>query len=285
MAALSVVFSGLLGANVALAKDKPCLNYYTVGESDCRPSASTPVARPPERSANPVNAPLAPSEVDKYLADYGKPPREFVEFYLNPTPENATKWVVAYQQILQKGNDMSRAWNEADQLYKAQQSPVAPVQQAPQSIAPAPEPEPLPPQVSGSASQGVPPSFGGIADRLNQVRNADPQAGSQATSLTYYFSQTCPYCARTTPDLATISNEMPGKLAFTCVDVTPVGPSNRPDSTYITSKLPCNWRLPEAGEIDREGVRQTPTLVIQKPGSIPVRLSGYVPLVQLRSYF
>ena len=283
--ALVAIF--LVGAtgNTAVAADKACINYYTVGESNCRPTASTPVERPAERPQALSTAAKPQSDVDKYLADYGKPPREFVEFYLNPTPENATKWVSAYQQLLQKGQTMSKAWDDADQLYKAQQQTVVPVLQVPQSLVPESEPEAAPQPVSKPAVQVPAPSFGGIAERMNMVKNTPAGMVQPLTSLVYYFSQTCPYCARTTPELTVISSEFLGKLAFTCVDVTPVGASSRPDESYITSKLPCNWRLPESGEVEREGVRQTPTLVIQKPGSSPVRLSGYVPLTQLRSYF
>ena len=88
-----------------------------------------------------------------------------------------------------------------------------------------------------------------------------------------------------TPDLAILSKEKEGKLAFTCVDVTPVGPTIRPNEAYITSKLPCKWRLPDEGEVVRENVAQTPTMIIQRQGEAAVRLSGYVPLAQLRNYF
>jgi thiol-disulfide isomerase/thioredoxin len=117
------------------------------------------------------------------------------------------------------------------------------------------------------------------------VKSTSGGVAQQTVNLTYYFSQTCPYCARTTPDLAIISNENASKLAFTCVDVTPLGATNGPNESYITSKLPCKWRLPEEGEVEKEGIRQTPTLIIQKTGQSPMRLSGYVPLTQLRTYF
>ena len=279
------LFLSCLTTNMAVAKDKPCLNYYTVGESNCRPSASTPVAGASERSAPMPTRQNEQTAVDKYLSEYGKPPREFVEFYLNPTPENATKWVAAYQQILQKGQDMSKAWSEADQLYKAGLQSPEPVSQAPASFAPEPMLQTMPQAPAQPLSQAAPASFGGIADRIDHVKNAPSGIAPNQTSLTYYYSQTGPYCVRMTPDLAILSREMSSKLAFTCVDVTPVGPDIRPNQSYITSKLPCEWRLPEQGEVDREGVRQTPTLVIQKPGAAKVRLSGYVPLTQLRTYF
>lgn len=270
---------------VALAADPTCVNYYTIGESDCRPAASTPISKqlatPPQ-----LLSPKQPqSEVDKYLENYGKPPREFVEFYLNPTPENAAKWVQTYQGMLKKGQDISDAWGHAEELYNAtpgvKPATLAPIQavpaqvEAPAAVAPSDNaPAPTPPTSIGAfAASSEGSSLGASGVRQSQV------------SLTYYFSQTCPYCARMTPDLSILSKELSGKLVFTCVDVTPLGPTSGPNESFITTKLPCKWRLPDEGEVAQQNVAQTPTLIIQKEGGAPLRLSGYVPLAQLRTYF
>ena len=281
----TVAMMGMMALSTAWGADPSCLSYYTVGDSKCQPVASTPVkASAPKAATTPQLVP-PPTEVDKFLDNYGKPPREFVEFYLNPTAENAQKWVTTYQGIIQKGQDISKAWNQADQLYKGAGSQAAQPQPALGAQA-APQEAPATPSIA--AVQPVAPavqSFGAFGNVVVSTPGASGGVRLSPVSLTYYFSQTCPYCARMTPDLAVISKEQSSKLAFTCVDVTPVGATSRPYEAFITSKLPCKWRLPEEGEVEREGVRQTPTLVIQKEGQSPVRLSGYVPLTQLRQYF
>ncbi len=293
-ALLAGVSAGLVALNAAAAPDPTCVSYLTVGDSNCKPQPLEVQRQPaPAASIESMAAPQPKSEVDKYLDNYGKPPREFVEFYLNPTAENASKWVQTYQQMLQKGQDISKAWNDAEQLYgtgaaaASQAAPARLVEPAvTQQPAPRAAPQVVPAQVAPVSSQGVGVDrFGAFANRAPALQDTTNGIRSKGVSLTYFFSQTCPYCARMTPELAVLVQQIPNKLAFTCVDVTPVGATSRPDASYITSKLPCQWRLPNQGEVEKEQVSQTPTLVIQKEGEAPVRLSGYVPLAQLRGYF
>lgn len=285
LGALSLGLVGVTSVFAAPAKEKPCIDYYSVGASNCQPIDSTPLNVAPLTSGAPQSSVQPQSEVDRYLADYGKPPREFVEFYLNPTSENASKWVTTYQQMIQKGQDLSKAWSQADQLYAARNAAV------PSGLPASPTPEVISAAaVQADQSMQMPSvlpsqSFGAFAGSSGNGAVAASGVREKGYSLTYYFSQTCPYCARMTPDLAILSKEMGNKLALTCVDVTPVGPQSRPDEAYITSKLPCKWRLPDEGEVERQQVRQTPTLWVQKEGSASVRLSGYVPISQLRRYF
>ncbi|RYG62141.1 MAG: thioredoxin [Alphaproteobacteria bacterium] len=295
------VCSGLFAANAAAAPDPTCVSYLTVGDSNCKPPAQPEPQRPAQRPDIESMAGMPPkTEVDKYLDSYGKPPREFVEFYLNPTAENATKWVQTYQQMLQKGQDLSRAWSDAEELYKTGQPGAAPLPASaparlmePAAMAPAPSPNmpagmpsQLPAQVAPMPSMGAAPGrFGAFANTAPSAQPTTNGIRAKGVNLTYFFSQTCPYCTRMTPELAVLSKEIANKLTFTCVDVTPVGATSRPDAGYITSKLPCQWRLPNQGEIEMEQVSQTPTLIIQREGEAPVRLSGYVPLAQLRGYF
>lgn len=286
--------AGCIVLNAAAAPDPTCVSYLTVGDSDCKPQPlQVPQQPAPRGSVESMAAPETKSEVDKYLDNYGKPPREFVEFYLNPTAENASKWVQTYQQLLQKGQNLSSAWNDAEQLYQAGQAPSSqafPARLVEPSMVPAQVapnvPVAVPSPVAPMSSQGVGADrFGAFANAVQVGQPTTDGIRSKGVSLTYFFSQTCPYCTRMTPELAVMVKQIPNKLAFTCVDVTPVGATSRPDAGYITSKLPCEWRLPNQGEIEMEQVSQTPTLVIQKEGQRPVRLSGYVPLAQLRGYF
>ena len=292
-ALLSLGFGGIFFLNTALAADPVCIDYFTVGNSKCQPVASTPIApvmggQPPQLLA-PKSPEVPKSDVDQYLDNYGKPPREFVEFYLNPTADNAKKWVNTYQQMLQKGQDLSKAWSDADQQYSASANKAASVLASP---AAPPEPAPLQPttvplgsSASSGVSQQINNSIGAFSGGTSALSSASGVGVETPIKLTYYFSQVCPYCARTTPDLSILSKEISSKLTFTCVDVTPETAQSAPNATYITAQLPCAWRLPEPGELDNESVRQTPTLVIQKGSSNKVRLSGYVPLAQLRQYF
>lgn len=287
--ALTVALITLSTPFAALAADPTCVNYYTIGESDCRPAASTPVATPQSESPPRLLTPQqTETEVDKYLANYGKPPREFVEFYLNPTQENATKWVKAYQDLLQKGRTLSEAWTQADAQLKA----TDPLYQSPVSQAPA-----AAPSLSAPLNQAAPASNLALPVSPSQARfgafagdSTAPTSGAvgvrpKQVKMTYYFSKTCPYCAKMTPELSILSRDMAGKLELTCVDVTPLGPTMRPEPANISAQLNCKWRLPEDGEVERESVRQTPTLVINKEGESPLRFSGYVPLAQLRTHF
>src|SRR4051812_972560 len=113
---LLVGLSLLLLPLVAHAQDTyngkyaPCVDYFTVGNSNCSPVASTPIIVQMPASANAtVAAASAPPKdaVTQYLDNYGKPPREFVEFYLNPTAENAMKWVATYNQMVQRSQSLS----------------------------------------------------------------------------------------------------------------------------------------------------------------------------------
>lgn len=282
------------------AKYTPCIDYYTVGESSCRPAASTPVYRPGQvQQPTLLSPPAAPqsftdpeqAKVDKYLENYGKPPREFVEFYLNPTPENAVKWVAAYQQLVQRGKALSEAWNQADELY--QQGRVALPAADENSLPPVTDFGPLLQkapaanlQSSQIETQDAPrPQKTVATESIGAFSPESPViSASKGVDVTYYFSATCPYCAQLTPQLADIYEKMPSKFAFTCVDVTPLGATTKPQKANIEGKLPCQWRLPRPQEIENMGIRQTPTLVIRRPGNPDVRLSGYVPPVQLLPY-
>lgn len=289
----------------ALAQGKydVCVNYYSRGDVSCATAPSATQLMPTQQTdvAPRLLDPPAPAqthmdaEVDKYLENYGKPPREFVEFYLNPTQENAMKWVATYQQMLKRGQALSQSWNQADELYRqsgadistsiSQLPPVPgvalpatfPVIAAPNGVPQvsgpvnSPPATPLPPSIGAFANTSVGPSseIGGIPTPVN---------------LNYYFSATCPYCEKMTPQLNEIQKQMQSELKLTCIDVTPFGKTVRADPANIASKLSCQWRMPEEGEVEKMGVQQTPTLFIQRGDAAPVRLSGYVPLEQLRAY-
>jgi len=266
------------------AQEIQCIDYYTVGQNTCATPQPSPQA---DASAPRLLAPQATGtdedKVDEFLENYGKPPREFVAFYLNPTAENAQKWVAAYQQIMQKTQNLSQLWSSAEQLYQQDTSqPVVRRQDEPlaqpQQVVPV---QPVAPVVRASSNL----NFGGLGAGVSAGPGGVRAPVSAPLTVTYYYSQACPFCARMTPELNVITANYSGKLAFTCVDVTPVTATQRPDPAYLSGKLPCQWRLPQPGELEEQGVKQTPTLLVQREGASAVRLSGYMSQAQLQPFF
>ncbi len=270
------------------AQEKECIDFYAVGESKCDPA---PKAQPEASGAPQLIVPAAEKteqqKVDEYLENYGKPPREFVEFYMNPTPENAKKWVKAYQGALQKSQSLSQMWEDAERLYG--QQGAAPALRRPTVTVPATTSQPGASTSSQPALPSAQLSQQGNFGAFNGVAPVVPANGvlpqDRGLKLTYYFSQTCPFCARMTPELSILTSKYSGKLEFTCVDVTPFSGAAAPNPAYLRDKLACQWRLPEGDELQREGVTQTPTLLVQPGGKPQVKLSGYMSQEQLQPYF
>ncbi|MBI1308548.1 MAG: thioredoxin fold domain-containing protein [Proteobacteria bacterium] len=275
-------------------KYTPCVDYYTVGQSPCQPLASTPLpqAQPRQQAAAPVAqpAPTPADPVKDYLDNYGKPPKEFVEFYLNPTQENALKWVAAYNKMVARSQALSQSWTQADTLYQQLEAKgIDPSALLTSSSLPPVQPFPglpQPPAQSSGVRQPSAPALASPAPDQHLGAYAAAPAGTLGgpVHLTYYFSATCPYCAKTTPVISNLYNEMSGKLTLTCVDVTPLSNGSKPTPENIIGKLPCNWRTPSEEELADQNIQQTPTMLISRGNQAPVRLSGYVPQDQLRSY-
>lgn len=273
---------------VSHASDKECIDFYTVGDSKCETSEASPnTSSSSPELVRPAAAKSEEQKIDEYLENYGKPPREFVQFYMNPTPENAKKWVEAYKGVLQKSQNLSRMWEDAERLYG--QQGATPALRRPATVTPVVVPAAVPPASSGATLPRAQASQLGNFGGLNAVpvggRTEGVMPQDRGLKLTYYFSQTCPFCARMTPELSVLTNNYSGKLEFTCVDVTPFSGATAPNPAYLRDKLACHWRLPEGDELQREGVTQTPTLLIQPGGKAQVKLSGYMSQEQLKPYF
>jgi hypothetical protein len=250
-------------------KYKPCVDYYTLGVSNCRDEKAAPKRQPaPLQLPLAQQAPKQPDEVQQYLDNYGKPPREFVEFYLNPTSENAARWVSKFNEINKKTKQVSQAWNEAESRKINEKQMVA-------SKIVATKPVVVPKAPIAAAQQNTSTNtmrFGAFAE--------SPQF---RTKLTYYFSASCPFCARLHPLLSDITNKNREKLVFTCVDITPLSPAKSPNPANRQG-LPCDWRVANATEIEDNQIRQTPTMIITRPNQPPIRVSGLVDAIQLKSY-
>lgn len=232
---------------------RPCVDYYSVGPSKCAPKEVPAVI--PAAVADVVVPNTDP--VRQFMDDHDKPPVEFAEFYLNPTPENARKWVQAFSERQQRSQAVNEAWRVAeDELRAAGQLParVTPTAQTSAPQAPRPTAQRL----------------GGLTDSpVSRTAESRPQ-------LVYYFSATCPFCKQLEPDLLAFSQAQAGKFAFTCVDLTPLSPTHAPKPEN-KGGLPCNWRPASQGEVEAMAVRATPTLFATPGGSkTSERLSGVV---------
>ena len=276
----------LASSGFAEAAPKECINYYTVGESSCEATPQPAVAPSAPELLAPQAEVSEEVKVDEFLANYGKPPREFVQFYMNPTADNARKWVEAYQQIMQKSQNISQMWADAERLYQQPEAKVPPRRVAPAlgaaaAVQPVAATSPSLPVTQASPMA----NFGALTGVQSLPKAGGILPQESPLKVTYYFSQVCPFCARMTPELSVITKNYAGKLEFTCVDVTPFSGAVAPNPAYLRDKLACQWRLPQADELQREGVAQTPTLLIQPFGKPQVKLSGYMSPAQLQPYF
>lgn len=328
----------------ATGRDDPCINYWTVGMSGCQTPAvkkKTPLSQtvvmpqelPPPVLEEPPVIPIeedvaeeeeAPQEktldqkIDDFLENHGKPPREFVAFHLEPTLENALKWVYAYNQLQQRNIELTRAWTQAEQIYERAQGEgqdmtvlaAAPLMEVPDFGIPVPNlqlpgpsvppqlvPYPGPQQAAGTTGGFGVQQVAGLnittpqataltagqrnLGRRQQITDGRIGGSLDTIKVDYYFSAECPYCAKFEPEFQQIVQEMGPRLDVTCVDVTPSGAA----AENIFGKVDCAWRPAYPGELQRVGVRTTPSLIINRGPDRPLeRVSGYVEGAKLKTY-
>ncbi|MFZ2619948.1 MAG: thioredoxin family protein [Alphaproteobacteria bacterium] len=350
---LLVLLSGTAGLAYAADKYTPCLDYFTVGPSGCgpvKPKKQSPTTAPeaslppPVLEEAPTPAPsLAPApktldqKVDEFLENHGKPPREFVEFNLEPTLQNALKWVHAYNKMMDRNMQLTRAWTQAEKIYDQANSQGQDLTQTVESKyalpdvpdygVPVPEfnflqdkmkdalantPRALPggiapmgiqqaqpaiPQPTaaslgnisgldlGKAMQGILPADQNPAAALTAARAPRPDgrigANVGAIHIDYYFSAECEYCKKFEPEFKQLMTELGDKVEVTCVDATPSGQS----IANINGKLDCAWRAVTPGEIQKMGIKATPSLMVSRGPGMPLeRVSGYVEPEKLKNY-
>ncbi len=233
---------------------KTCVDYFALGGSRCQGRGTATVVTPtlpPVIAADPQQDP-----VQEFLDNHGKPPREFAEFYVNPTPQNALRWVSAFQAQKARADALAVAWREAEQA-------MAPAATAPTG-------RPSQSKVVQEPQMKMPPA----ATPTSSLRfGAYAPATTRKPELLYYFSASCPFCARLKPDLQALTQTLSDKLVFTCVDVTPLSQRQSPVPANRDG-LPCDWRTPNPGELERLEIRQTPTLLVSRGAVPPERLSG-----------
>lgn len=139
---IAVVISG---NSYARGKDQKCLSYWSVGAAACKkveePKEETPPPPPPVVIQQPqqpspvvelkVEKPLSEKEkldiqvekeVDDFLENHGKPPREFARFMINPTLENALVWAQKYNDMLKRTEETTVAWMKATHILEEKEA-------------------------------------------------------------------------------------------------------------------------------------------------------------------
>lgn len=127
------IFSVLLLLSTS-AQAEVCLDYWKIGpngsckkptydkQPEAKPKDEMPQYRPEPRQERKPSAPQPQGlsldkKIDEYIEDYEKPPREYVAFHLEPTLENAMRWVKKYRETLSRGSQLAEAWTQAEYLY------------------------------------------------------------------------------------------------------------------------------------------------------------------------
>ncbi len=323
----SVLFLFAVLCHVAWAeKYDTCLDYWTVGMSGCKPetvSKTTVVSKilpPPVMIQQETEPPqvIIPktskldTRIDKFMKSHGKPPREFVAFHLEPTLENALKWVRKYNDMLKRNVEITRAWMQAEAIYdkaEVQGQDVSGLVTEPST----PVPDfgiamPKMPAIPGipsfdeanlgkfdingtiiagldiqKATEGLTSNNVGTKPFGSTTPLNDGHIGgvSDVMHIDYYFSVECPYCLRFELPFQEIIEELGNRVSVTCVDITPSG--QRPEN--IRGKVNCDWRAAYLGELSEMGVKATPSLIISRGEGQPMeRVSGYVEPTKLKSY-
>lgn len=310
-------------------EDRPCLDYWAVGNTKgCQkapptkkpqspsPTQPSPTVPPPQPAAETPSSSVLDKKINDFIANHGKPPREFVEFYLDPTPENAMKWVAKYNELLQRSNDIAVAWTQAEKLYEdavkagTPESVLNPTAFPPVPdfgvplpginmpaftqllsatvpVVPAAMPGlPAPAVRSGVGANILPPDVAVTGNGLLKPEVDLKAVKGKPLEVSYYFSSICPYCKKFEPGFGEVVREFGHNVRLTCVDVTPeIGGATR-DPQNLEGALPCTWRAVTEEEIARLNIKQTPSLIINKGDDKALEMvSGYVEPGKLRTYF
>lgn len=328
------------------ADNQTCLSYTKVGDSSC----DQPVSKTTVDEGGMLPAPLAPLEevvdpnpvppkeqkqpvvpektkeeslderIDEYMESYGKPPREFVAFNLEPTLENALKWAKKYRELMERNRKLTAAWGQAQTILnemedKGMEVPgYEPMSDIPDYGVGVPNgfqgfAGDLPSQqtdyagiaANSTARQGAPTIGFAEGDGNAISANSDegvvnkgssaliggesvtpaPKVESGLVDVSYYFSAECPYCKKFEEGFKGLVQKMKGEVKVTCVDMTPSGRTK----ANIHGKIDCSWRAAIPGEATALGVTSTPTLIIdRKMGHGLEKVEGLVDITKLEAF-
>jgi protein-disulfide isomerase len=325
---LTVCLTALLsvsGALLAEAQKNRCLSHWHVGMSGCDGKKKddgvdvvatvpdTPSQTKPQQQPQAQQPPSLDERIDEFLDNHGKPPREFVAFHLEPTLENAVKWIHKYNETITRSRQLAAMWTQAQQIYDDSMKtgrPLPGMEALPGQSLPPPQDlgVPLPanlqallnPNANRQPADANSPLRGGAANPFislpGQTTGAAGGLGVSTGSLTpptsiggpepirisYYFSAQCPFCKKFEPGLQNIVRQLGNRVQVTCVDMTPSGQ----DVQNIHGKVDCQWRPLMPGEMDAYKIESTPTLIVNRGGGRPMeRIAGYIDELTLKDYF
>jgi thiol-disulfide isomerase/thioredoxin len=319
------------------ADNQTCLSYLQVGASSCdqqvsgtivseggilpAPTVAEEDVMEVERSPEPQPKEITLDDrIDEYMDSYGKPPREFVAFNLEPTLENALKWAKKYKDLTERNQKLTAAWGQAQTILSEMEgkglevSGYEPMPEIPDygvgvSGGFAAFADNLPSQqndydgiaAKSNARQGA-PSIGfsendsslGITSRkdssaVNTGKNdlygesltPPPKEDKGVVEVSYYFSAECPYCARFEESFKGLVQELDHQIKVTCVDMTP----SKRTKANIHGKIDCSWRAAIPGEAKALGVMSTPTLIVdRKIGQGLEKVEGLVDMGKLKAF-
>lgn len=329
MAAVTLMVALFAAPQPAFAR---CLDYWAIGPSGCSgkepekkevkkkkkaaPEEEVAEEEPEEEVAEEEMTEEEKKEakleqdIEKFYNRHGKPPEEFVRFYMDPSPQNALAWVKKYNESIQRSRQLAAAWTQAQQIYNNfdEQGLELPPELLPEYVRESDEKLPpvqdlgleLPPglddvfgkkpeQQSVAPSEDTASAIGGLGGDRVQTLGEDrrigggpvEEAGEDLIKISYYFSAKCPYCKKFEPGLSKVMKDMKGKLEVTCVDMTPGGQT----AENVHEGINCQWRPLLPGEKNAMGVDATPTIIVDRGPEKPLeRLSGFVDERKLRDY-
>lgn len=278
----------LVPAFAAVPKAQSCLSYWQVGDSGCeggkqekeqeQEKAPEVEEEVPVQEPAPAPPPSLDQRVDEFLENYEKPPREFVEFNLEPTLENALKWVAKYNETLRRNSEITAAWRQAEKIYEEAAARGESLPELENALPKMPDFSEILTQYEAQKEGGDPfqpqapvfePSEGGIS-----VGSQVPVAGriggvAQQVRVLYFTSINCADCARMEKSLSTAVASTPLNITIECINTTP--------AAAVNVALSCQQRPPFAGEEAAYGIQKTPSLVVEKEDwAKPQRVTGYV---------
>lgn len=331
-------------AQVRRVQSTPCLDYKTVGMSGCSGNP-LPVAleeepepedipqlppqqvfmEPQQQATVTINAPRQKTldeRIDEFLENHGKPPREFVAFNLEPTLENAMKWVVKFNSMLERQKDITVAWMQArkiiEEAERTGQSDIIPVlddgmmdvpdfgvsigEDSERVLAALPDSTAdLMRNTFNMDGMGQMPNVGGgpTSPNANQpFRNVDMRAvstgsaplnslrnsvgGGEGPIRVSYYFSAD--CAYCQKFEPEFQQVINDMEGRLDVTCVDMTPSGQRQAN-INGKVDCSWRPLMQGEMDAYGIKSTPSLIISRNDGGPLeRVSGYVEAAQLRKH-
>ena len=310
-----------------------CLDYWAVGPSGCNGKQPAKEEKKAEKKKKPTEEVVEEEtgeeevaeeeemteeekkeaqlqqDIEKFYTRHGKPPEEFVRFYMDPSPQNALAWVKKYNESIQRSRQLAAAWTQAQQIYndfdeKGMQLPpellpeyarnpeheLPPVQDLGLELPPGLDDvfgkkeagqSAIPSDDTASAIGGLDGSRTVELGENRSIGGAPAEEAEDLIKVSYYFSAQCPYCKKFETGLSRVIKEMGNKMQVTCVDMTPSGQN----AENVHEGIKCQWRPLLPGEKDAMGVSATPTIIVDRGPDKPLeRLSGFVEEGKLRDY-